>query len=457
MTEQRLWARFDIDMGRKYGEGGYGATFAAHDREPPPGLPPAAAVKIVDTQKMRSSALRTECEILEQLQHPNIISIRGHGHGPPGTGQEHLYFIFMECADGGELFEQVIDRAPKAMTEEVAQAYFAPLIAGVQYCHECGVAHRDLKLENVLLTTGGQLKIIDFGLSHVFPRDANGQFDRSERLTRLVGSKSYVAPQVLSGEGYDGFEADVWYVGVTAVPTLHTALPFTPFLPLPVRQYTHDPLSLLSPLTSPLHPISPLYARQCGATLPLTPLTPHPSSRRSLGVCLFAMLAGFFPLSEAHPRDWRFPLLEAAQKKGDSTTRAIFGWYKRSCSYLSPSAVDLLDRMLAVDPTRRASLQDVAAHAWMHRAGTLGAGEPADADADEMDEEERGPMFRGPALGAAAVQRLLAEEEARRAAELDPAIAPVYRALGISAHELLPMPALERQFAGSDSGRGACL
>jgi MAP/microtubule affinity-regulating kinase len=210
MTEPRLFERFELDMSRKYGEGGYGATYAAHDRQAAQGVSAAAAVKIVDTKKMRISALKAECQILEQLQHPNIISIRGHGHGLPGNGQDHLYFIFMECADGGELFEQVIDCAPQAMTEEVARGYFAPLLAGVQYCHECGVAHRDLKLENVLLTKGGELKIIDFGLSHVYPRDANGQLDRSQRLTRLVGSKSYVAPQVLSDEGYDGFEADVW-------------------------------------------------------------------------------------------------------------------------------------------------------------------------------------------------------------------------------------------------------
>lgn len=372
-----LFERFDIDMSRKYGEGGYGATYAAYDRQAVPGASPAAAVKIVDTKKMRASALRTECEILEQLHHPNIISIRGHGHGPPCSGQEHLYFIFMECADGGELFEQVIDCAPKAMTEETAGAYFAPLLAGVQFCHERGVAHRDLKLENVLLTKGGKLKIIDFGLSHIYSRDANGQLDRSQRLSRLVGSKSYVAPQVLSGEGYDGFEADVW----------------------------------------------------------------------SLGVCLFAMLAGFFPLSEAHPRDWRFPLLEAAQKKGDSTTRAIFGWYKRSCSYLSPAAVDLLDRMLTIDPTKRASLQDVAAHGWMHGAGKLGPASPADAVSDGKDEDLR-PTFRGTALGAAAVHQLLAEEMACCDAE----VAPVYRALGISVHEQLPVPAFERQFAGSIAG-----
>jgi serine/threonine protein kinase len=162
------------------------------------------------------------------------------------------------------------------------------------------------------------------------------------------------------------------------------------------------------------------------------------------------MLAGFFPLSEAHPRDWRFPLLEAAQKKSDSTTRAIFCWYKRSCSYLSPAAIDLLDRMLTIDPTKRATLQDVAAHEWMHGAGKLGATAPAGAVPDSMD-EGLGPLFRGihGSLSSEVVQLLLAEEEAHRHAEVDPIIAPVYRSLGICMHEVLPLPAFERQFAAS--------
>jgi len=185
-----LFARFQVDMTRKYGEGGYGATYAVRDLQPTTGALADVAVKIVDTKRMRLDALRAECQILEQLEHPNVVSIFGHGHGP--AGQAHLYFIFMECASGGELFDQVIDRAPQAMPEDVAHGFFVQLLAGVAHCHARGVAHRDLKLENVLLSKAGQVKVIDFGLSHVYQRDANGQLDRSTPLKRLVGSKSYV-------------------------------------------------------------------------------------------------------------------------------------------------------------------------------------------------------------------------------------------------------------------------
>ena len=60
---------------------------------------------------------------------------------------------------------------------------------------------RQNRLENVLLTSDGVVKVIDFGLSHIYAKGANGQFDRSIPLKEMCGSKSYAAPEVLSGAG----------------------------------------------------------------------------------------------------------------------------------------------------------------------------------------------------------------------------------------------------------------
>merc|ERR1719440_1023205 len=147
------------------------------------------------------------------------------------------------------------------MSEAIARGFLCQLIDGVAYCHLAGVAHRDLKLENVLLTEGGVLKLIDFGLSHVYPRLADKvSIDRTKPLKDVCGSKSYAAPEVLAAKGYDGFAADIW----------------------------------------------------------------------SLGVCLFAMLSGFFPLDEASLNDWRYPKLCDAQEKKQSTVVAVYSWYRRS-------------------------------------------------------------------------------------------------------------------------------
>jgi len=70
----------------------------------------------------------------------------------------------------------------------------------IKYCHELGVVHRDIKTENVLRTSSGQLKLADFGLST--------RFAKGQSLSGVVGSPSYVAPEVLAGTYSE--KVDVW-------------------------------------------------------------------------------------------------------------------------------------------------------------------------------------------------------------------------------------------------------
>ena len=207
-----LFQRFSLDKNCKFGEGAYGVTFAA--TEIASSRP--AAVKIINTAKMRGpnavERCRAECMILSSLDHPNVIKVLGHGTGP--STSSHLYFIFMERACGGELLRQVV--SANAFPEVVARGFMRQLLAGVEYLHAQGVAHRDLKLENTLLNEvgGSKVKIIDFGFAHVYPKTATGAVDRSTPLVDMCGSPSYCAPEVRTGQGYDGFRADVWSLGV---------------------------------------------------------------------------------------------------------------------------------------------------------------------------------------------------------------------------------------------------
>jgi len=382
---EHLFRCYSIDTGKKYGEGGYGATYPALDNETKEPL----AVKVIDTRRMKLESIVRECEFLTSLDHPNVIKIKAHGLGRKSTGQDHLYYIFMELAGGGELFDQVIDRGAKAMPEEVARGFMLQLLAGVMHCHERGVAHRDLKLENVLLTKEGVVKVIDFGLSHRYPLREDGSVDTHQLLKDVCGSKSYAAPEVLNGQGYNGFAADVW----------------------------------------------------------------------SLGVSLFAMLSGFFPLDEASGKDWRFAKLRSAQSQNRSTTATVYSWYKRQVSHLSRDVVELMDGMLAIDPARRLTLDQVLRHPWMlpkqHEVEALKlsrhdllSDEPMLSDQGVydarslVDVEDEGPVYRkvgatGPAVEAVDVDFF--DEESM----------PVYRSLGGDGGggECLPLPALQRQKA----------
>jgi len=383
-----LFRRYSIDTGKKYGEGGYGATFPAMDTQ----TKEALAVKVIDTRRMKLESIVRECDFLTSLDHPNVIAIKAHGIGRKSTGQEHLYYIFMELASGGELFDQVIDRGADAMPEDVARGFMLQMLAGVIHCHDNGVAHRDLKLENVLLTKDGVIKVIDFGLSYRYPRRSDGSIDTTQPLKDVCGSKSYAAPEVLNGQGYNGFAADVW----------------------------------------------------------------------SLGVSLFAMLSGFFPLDEASGKDWRYAKLKSAQAQRRSTTAVVYSWYKRPITHLSQSVVELMDGMLAIDPARRMTLAQVMAHPWMlpkkHeveslklRSSSLRMMDDIGSDQGaynassllEIDTED-GPVYRKVGATGPAVEMFDFEDGEDSM--------PVYRSLGVSpelgdASTLYPAPTLMRQKA----------
>ena len=183
--------------------------------------------------------------------------------------------------------------------EVEAHKYFSQIAAGVLHMHSLGIAHRDLKLENVLLDfTETEVKIIDFGLAHAYQPRADGTGYEVALLKQFCGSKSYCPPEMLAAVPYNGFAVDIY----------------------------------------------------------------------SLGVCLFALVTGFFPLEEACPRDWRFEKLARIQLAGRSTTQAVFALYQRPCP-LSDACVRLLDGMLHLDPRKRISLQEVIASDWMASGG----------------------------------------------------------------------------------------
>ena len=176
---------------------------------------------------------------------PYVVGLRGLSE------DARTYVIYMDLAEHGELFSRVIEKG--SLQEHEAQPWFLQLVLAVQHMHAHGVVHRDLKLENILLDGQDLCKVCDFGLAHQYSSAKEpGKFDITS-LKEVCGSKSYCAPEVLEGRGYEGFPTDVW----------------------------------------------------------------------SCGICLFAMLAGFFPLDEASGSDWRFGRVKMAADSGMSTCHTI--------------------------------------------------------------------------------------------------------------------------------------
>jgi tRNA A-37 threonylcarbamoyl transferase component Bud32/Ca2+-binding EF-hand superfamily protein len=171
------------------------------------------AVKVIDKRTIDpedKGLLRTEIAVLKLVEHPNIIRLEGIYEC------KNYIYIVMEKLSGGELFERLIGR-PR-LSEVEAARLLKPLLEAVAYLHELGIAHRDLKPENILCgETLEEVKIADFGLSKmVLPK---------EKLEGACGTLSYVAPEVLSQQGY-GVQADIWSMGVILFLVMCGKLPF---------------------------------------------------------------------------------------------------------------------------------------------------------------------------------------------------------------------------------------
>jgi len=161
------------------------------------------AVKIIDKTQASAEAdekrLKTEVAILKQVKHSNIVCLKDLFETP-----QTLYLI-MELVTGGELFDKIVEKGQ--YSEREASATVKKILSSVDYLHSVNIAHRDLKPENLLLRGDDDTDVMlsDFGLSKII--------NQATMMETACGTPYYVAPEVLSAQGYDK-EVDLWSVGV---------------------------------------------------------------------------------------------------------------------------------------------------------------------------------------------------------------------------------------------------
>ncbi|KAJ4034754.1 hypothetical protein NW756_005827 [Fusarium oxysporum] len=178
-----------------------------------------------ESQQDYENKIKSEFSIAKSLHHPNIVETfrlcTDHGRW------NHV----MEYCSEGDLFSLVSKGHLKGDDRKKDRmCLFKQLIQGVHYLHANGIAHRDIKLENLLITKDSKLKITDFGVSEVFCgthpglREAGGQCGRNMsgeiRLCSpgICGSEPYIAPEVLAKkENYDPRALDVWSSAIVMI------------------------------------------------------------------------------------------------------------------------------------------------------------------------------------------------------------------------------------------------
>ncbi|KAJ6232591.1 protein kinase [Anaeramoeba flamelloides] len=154
--------------------------------------------------------IRREISIQKLIKHPSVIQIYDVYE------TEKNLFLVLEYISGGELFDYIVNTKEISPTE--ARSFFQQIIYAVEHIHSFSITHRDLKPENLLLDENNNIKIADFGMAKIM--------ETGNLLKTACGSPHYVAPEVLTGTGYDGKKSDIWACGVILFALLCGHLPF---------------------------------------------------------------------------------------------------------------------------------------------------------------------------------------------------------------------------------------
>ena len=174
------------------------------------------AIKIFDKGKIKTKKekeyIEREIAILKKLNHYNTIKLFNI------IQNDEYIFLIQEYISGKELL-YFIENTDNLSEKEICRLY-QQIISGIEYMHEMGIAHRDLKLENILLNYKKDIKIIDFGLSNKYDRDID------ELLHSSCGSPCYAAPEMIRGIEYKGLNTDIWRSGIILYLMLCKKFPF---------------------------------------------------------------------------------------------------------------------------------------------------------------------------------------------------------------------------------------
>lgn len=158
---------------------------------------------------------RLSLEIMHQfcLRHPGLVQLHEFYESPSA------FYLVQEIAKGGTLLD-LVGAGP--IETSTARHYFQQIVSAIAYMEHNTVCHRDIKLENCILTENDDVMLCDFGLSVQFKNPEDGRIVKQDSE---CGSSLYMAPEVFEGE-YDASAADVWSLGVLLYAMLTGNFPF---------------------------------------------------------------------------------------------------------------------------------------------------------------------------------------------------------------------------------------
>jgi eukaryotic-like serine/threonine-protein kinase len=192
--------------------GGMGEVFRARDAV----LDREVAIKVLHRSLAGDQGFverfRREARAAASLSHPNIVAVHDWG------AVDGIYYMVMEYVRGRAV-RDLLNAQGRLEPAQAADALRQTLLA-LEHAHRQGIVHRDVKPENILVTTDGQVKVADFGLARAY---ADG---RQTQAGTVTGTVQYLAPEQIRGEPADP-RSDLYSLGIVAFELLTGRLPFT--------------------------------------------------------------------------------------------------------------------------------------------------------------------------------------------------------------------------------------
>ncbi len=308
----QIGARVDgnFEVIRRLGAGGMGVVYLARDLR----LDREVALKVVRMERFHADAgeevtraFEREARATAALSHENVVTVHQFG-----SWNGLLYLVLERLR--GETLGRRLARATPPLDETLR--IVDEVLAGLAHAHAAGLAHRDLKPQNVFLLESGRAKVLDFGLSGL----------------PAAGTPAYMAPEQWRGEAADA-RSDVWAAGIMLYEMVVGERPFAP-------EHARD----LRPLTDEEAARLPASIRAPVARA----LALDPAARFADAGELRAALAGARP----RPRRWRWAALAAAAL----VALAPIALLHRPARAPAPSSIDLTGRWRYV-PDGKADLR----------------------------------------------------------------------------------------------------
>ena len=175
----------------------------------------AVSCKVIDVNNIKNddffNHFKNELIIHSQIRHPGITQLKD-----VLVDEKFIYVILERCV-GGDLNDLVLDEG--GLPENRARHYFKHIMGAISYIHNLGIAHRDIKLENILVTSQDDAKLTDFGLCKQASTD-------SPMMKTTCGTLVYSAPEIIREEPYNGMIADIWSAGVVLYAMVSNHFPW---------------------------------------------------------------------------------------------------------------------------------------------------------------------------------------------------------------------------------------